>query len=230
VEKSWKNILLTYTLKEMKRHIPNIITFSRILVLIALFWLVYQPWRGAATWAFFAILYGSVSDFVDGWIARKYGFITNFGKIMDALVDKVMTLGAFGLLFYLGWLEPFYYDWWKPFMAIIIILMAVRETGITFMRIVAARKGVVLAAEKAGKAKTIWQVTAICVLFAVPMFGKDVAGWLGVPLITFSDYIWINGMMYFFLAAWLTIESGAMYLGEYWKVFTAKADTLNVSA
>lgn len=199
------------------RHLPNIITFSRVLVLICLVFLVLQEWRGAATLAFFCILYGSISDFLDGYIARKYDLITNFGKIFDALVDKVMTLGAFFLLVWMGLLPP------VLLTGIIVLAMAVREVGITLMRIVAARRNVVLAAEKAGKRKTIWQVTGICVLFAVPMFGRDWQAWLGQDLSVFALYVWINGYIYFLLSAWLTIISGIQYFRKYGPlVFSAK--------
>jgi CDP-diacylglycerol--glycerol-3-phosphate 3-phosphatidyltransferase len=191
------------------RHVPNLITFSRIGVLIALVWLVLQDWTGAATLAFFCILYGSISDFLDGYIARKYNLITNFGKIMDATVDKVMTLGSFVLLIWLGLLPPV----WLTIP--IVALIAVREIGITVLRMVAARKQFVMAAEKSGKWKTIWQVTGICVLFAVPMFERDVATWLGADLSLFALYVWINGYLFFLLCAWLTIGSGAQYLTKY---------------
>jgi CDP-diacylglycerol--glycerol-3-phosphate 3-phosphatidyltransferase len=191
------------------RHLPNLITFSRIGVLIALVWLVLQEWTGAATLAFFCILYGSISDFLDGYIARKYNLITNFGKIMDATVDKVMTLGSFVLLVWLGLLPPI----WLTIP--IVALIALREIGITVLRMVAARKNFVMAAEKSGKWKTIWQVTGICVLFAVPMFEKDVSSWLGADLSLFALYVWINGYLFFLLCAWLTIGSGMKYLGKY---------------
>ena len=191
------------------RQLPNIITFSRVGVLIALVWLVLQSWTGAATLAFLCILYGSISDFLDGYIARKYNLITNFGKIFDALVDKVMTLGAFVLLIWMGLLPPV---WLSGF---IVAGMAIREVGITLMRFEAARKDIVLAAEKAGKRKTIWQVTGICVLFAVPMFEHDMEVWLGVELSLFSLYVWINGYLYFLLAGWLTITSGYKYFRNY---------------
>jgi CDP-diacylglycerol--glycerol-3-phosphate 3-phosphatidyltransferase len=200
------------------RQLPNLITFSRIGVLIALVWLVLQDWTGAATLAFFCILYGSVSDFLDGYIARKYNLITNFGKIMDATVDKVMTLGAFVLLIWLGLLPP------ALLTALVVGLMAVREFGITFLRFVAARREVVLAAETSGKRKTIWQVTGICVLFAVPMFERDVAAWLGQDLSLFGLYVWINGYLYFLLAAWLTLSSGFTYLSKYgWMLIPGKS-------
>lgn len=195
------------------RQVPNIITFTRIGVLIALVWLVLQEWTGAATLAFFCILYGSISDFLDGYIARKYNLITNFGKIMDATVDKVMTLGAFALLIWMGLLPP------EEITIVIVSLMAVREIGITLLRFVAARRDFVLAAEKSGKRKTIWQTTGICVLFAVPMFERDFASWLGTDLSLFGLYVWINGYLYFLLAAWLTLSSGFTYLGKYGWMF-----------
>lgn len=191
------------------RHLPNIITFSRIAVLLALLWLIGQQWTGAATLAFFCILYGSVSDFLDGHIARKYGYVTNFGNIMDALVDKVMTLGAFALLLWLGLMQPVALMFW------IVLLIAVREIGITVMRMVAARKNIILAADKGGKRKTIWQVTAICVFFAVPMFKVDLARVLDADLTLFGNYIWLNAYIYFALAAFLTLSSGWSYARKY---------------
>lgn len=191
------------------RHLPNIITFSRIAVLMALVWLAFQTWTGAATLAFLCILYGAVSDFMDGYVARKYGLITNFGKIMDAVVDKVMTLGSFALLIQLGLLKP------ALWMSLVVGLIALREVGITILRIIAARRSIILEADRGGKRKTIWQITAICVLFAVPMFSRDAATLLGQDLTLFSTFIWINGYLYFALAAWLTIASGYSYARRY---------------
>lgn len=193
--------------------LPNIITFSRIVVLATMIWLVFQTWPGAATLAFFCILYGAVSDFLDGYLARKYNLITNFGKIMDALVDKVMVLGSFVLLLVLGVLWP------TSWMVVLVLLMAFREVGITMIRMVAVRKGIVLAADTSGKRKTIWQTTAVCVLFAVAMFERDLANLLNTDLTMFADYVWGNGMLYFLYSAYLTIWSGALYLKRYAFVF-----------
>jgi CDP-diacylglycerol---glycerol-3-phosphate 3-phosphatidyltransferase len=193
------------------KHLPNLITFSRIAVLILLFSLAGATWAGAATIVFFSALYGAISDFLDGYIARKYNLITNFGKIMDALVDKVMVLGSFGLLIYVGLLTP----WWPIPAVILLVLISIREVGITLMRMVAARRGVVLAAEKAGKRKTIWQITAICVLFAVPMFQRDFAILTGWNWDGFAYWVHINGYLYFLYASWLTISSGALYVIRY---------------
>ncbi len=198
------------------KHLPNLITFSRIGVLIALVWLVHQTWVGAATLAFFCILYGAISDFVDGWIARKYNLVTDFGKIMDATVDKVMVLGAFVLLVYLEILMP------KWLMVPLVVLITLRELGITWMRVVAARKGIVLAAEKAGKRKTIWQTTAICVLLAVPAFERDLPVLMGRDFPLWNDFVFLNGYLYFLLATLLTVSSGVLYLVRHGRVFFIK--------
>lgn len=204
------------------KHLPNIITLSRVVVLCLLVWLAFESWTGAATLAFFCILYGAISDFVDGYLARKYSVVSNFGKIMDALVDKVMVLGSLVLLILVGLLYPLW------LVLPLVVLIAVRELGITWMRLVAARKGVVLAAEKSGKRKAIWQITAVCVLFAEPMFSRDLQSLTSVDISLLSEWVWLNGMLYFLFAAYLTISSGALYVGKYWRVFTApRADSLS---
>ena len=185
-------------------------------------WLAFARWEGAATLVFFLLLYGVISDFLDGYLARKYGSISNFGKIMDAIVDKVLVLGSLSLAVYLGRLFP---AWLLPqsLGIALVALIAVRELGITLMRLIAARKGVVLAAEKTGKWKAIWQMTAICVLFAQPMFARDFEAWLpeSFSMRIWADYVWINGMLYFLYAAYLTILSGLLYVGRYWRVVMA---------
>ncbi len=207
------------------RHLPNIITLSRVVVLALVAWLAFEEWRGAATLTFFCLLYGAISDFVDGYLARKYGAISNFGKIMDALVDKVMVLGSLILLIVVDLLFPPFFEAVLPssfgptaLAWTLVGLIAAREIGITLLRLMAARKGLVLAAEKSGKRKAIWQITAVCVLFAQPMFARDVAAWLDHDLQWVSDFVWVNGLLYFLLAAYLTIVSGVMYLGKYWRV------------
>lgn len=215
---------------QIVKQLPNIITLSRVVVLALVAWLVTETWDGAATLVFFFLLYGAISDFVDGYLARKYEVVSNFGKIMDALVDKVMVLGSLVLLIWKGLLFPAWFAWFLPAwlgperVAIVLVtLISVREIGITLMRLVAARKGIVLAAEKSGKRKAIWQITSICVLFAQPMFALDVSAWTGWSLQLWSDFVWVNGLLYFFLAAYLTIVSGAMYFGRYWKAVLAPA-------
>jgi CDP-diacylglycerol--glycerol-3-phosphate 3-phosphatidyltransferase len=209
------NFLVAFPIALLVKHLPNIITLSRVVVLALLVWLAFAHWTGAATLAFFCILYGAISDFVDGYLARKYNVISNFGKIMDALVDKVMVLGSLVLLILVDLLYPLW------LVLPLVILISIRELGITWMRLVAARKGVVLAAETSGKRKAIWQITAVCVLFAVPMFSRDLQRVVSADVSLLGHWVWLNGMLYFLYASYLTISSGALYFGRYWHVFTA---------
>jgi|TARA_B110000438_G_scaffold300453_1_gene352879 CDP-diacylglycerol--glycerol-3-phosphate 3-phosphatidyltransferase len=215
------------------KHIPNILTLSRVVVLVLAAWLAFEDWTGSATLVFCLSIYGVVSDFVDGYLARRLQAISKFGMIMDALVDKVMVLGALVIVILLELLFPPSWDVLMPFglstsMAawIVVGLMAVREVGITLLRLIAAKKGVVLAAETSGKRKAIWQMTAMCVIFAQPMFAHDITQWTGWDFSLWADFVWLNGMFYFFYAAYLTIVSGAFYFGRYWRVVFTPAHKL----
>lgn len=194
------------------KQLPNIITLSRIVFLVVIAILAYESWLGAATLVFFLCLAASISDWLDGYIARKCGYVTNFGKLMDAIADKVMVVGLFLVILLRGMLGRGI-EWLDEFGWFILIVTILRDLIITGIRMVAARKGVVLAADKMGKRKTIWQSTAICVLFAVPVCHIDLAHF-GLPE-WFSQFIWVNGVLYFMLGGLLTVVSGVMYLIKY---------------
>jgi CDP-diacylglycerol--glycerol-3-phosphate 3-phosphatidyltransferase len=194
------------------KHLPNIITLSRIVFLVVIAILAYEHWLGAATLVFFLCLAASISDWLDGYIARKCGYVTNFGKLMDAIADKVMVVGLFLVLILRDMLARGV-TWLDDLGWFILVVTILRDLIITGIRMVAAHKGVVLAADKMGKRKTIWQSTAICVLFAVPMFGRDFAC-IGLPS-WFAEFIWVNGVLYFLLGGLLTVVSGVQYLIKY---------------
>ncbi|MEV6911923.1 CDP-diacylglycerol--glycerol-3-phosphate 3-phosphatidyltransferase [Amycolatopsis sp. NPDC051071] len=133
-------------------NIANLLTMSR-LVLVPLFIMALFAgdgsdtfWRAIAT-ALFAI--ASFTDQVDGWVARKYGLITDFGKIADPIADKTLIGAALVGLSVLGEL-----GWW------VTIVIAIREIGVTLLRFWVIRHGVI-PASRGGKAKTLTQVAAI---------------------------------------------------------------------
>ncbi len=185
-------------------NLPNVITLSRVIFLAAIFVLIYQRWPGAATIAFVCAFLGAVSDWLDGWLARRYNQISNFGKIMDAAIDKIFVLGLLGLLLHIGLLPM----WGLPLLALIIA----RDLVITVIRAAAAQQGKVLAADHWGKRKTIWQVTCICVLFFVPVIERDLAVLLPGRWELLATFVWMNGVLYFILSSVLAIYSGALYL------------------
>lgn len=129
----------------------NIITIARIL-LVPVFVYFAAIFPGAnreiiAAVIFFVI---SMTDFLDGYIARKYNQITDFGKFLDPLADKILVISAFVIFVAQGSLSP-----------IITIVVIAREFLVTSIRLVAAGKGTVIAASMSGKLKTVTQIIAV---------------------------------------------------------------------
>ncbi len=189
---------------------PNAITLSRLVFLGLIIFLLYEDWVGAATLNFLLALVAAISDWLDGYIARKYDMTTNLGKLMDAFIDKVLVLVLFVfLLDPCVALLPAWTIW-------LVLATALRDGVITGMRVLAARRGVVLGADRWGKRKTIWQMTSICVLLFKPLVTRDLARmlpWRHWDLI--ADWIWWNGILYFLLASLLTVFSGILYMHQY---------------
>ncbi|MGK2348720.1 CDP-diacylglycerol--glycerol-3-phosphate 3-phosphatidyltransferase [Actinomyces sp. W5033] len=130
-------------------NIANALTVLRLLLVPVFVWLVLQPgdaMRLTAT-AVFAI--ASLTDQLDGHLARSLNLVTSFGKITDPIADKALTLSAFVLLSVDGRL------WWW-----VTLVILVRELGITLLRFVMLRRAV-MAASRGGKLKTVLQITAL---------------------------------------------------------------------
>ncbi|MFF0144839.1 CDP-diacylglycerol--glycerol-3-phosphate 3-phosphatidyltransferase [Amycolatopsis sulphurea] len=167
-------------------NLANLLTISR-LVLVPLFvFALFQgsgadtTWRAVAT-GLFAI--ASATDQVDGWVARRYGLITDFGKIADPIADKALIGAALIGLSALGELP-----WW------VTLVIAVREIGVTLLRFWVIRHGVI-PASRGGKAKTMAQIVAI-VAYLLPLpAGVDPVRWtlmglaLALTVITGVDYL-----------------------------------------
>src|SRR5256885_17035918 len=125
----------------------NRLTLSRLVLTILFVGALNSSWQYARTSALILFLIAGLTDFVDGEIARRYGFVTNFGKLMDPLVDKIMIAAAFISLVPL-----------KAVPAWAATTVVARDFLITGLRMMASAKGKVLAAEMVGKQKTSWQV------------------------------------------------------------------------
>lgn len=155
------------------RHLPNLLTAARIpaVALIAYWTHLAGPWASAALALFIA---AAVTDLLDGWVARKVGAVSDFGRLMDALVDKIFILGLLVALLALDCLPvqvlapagaspahvPAGGDA-RLLAALGVYLILTREFLITGLRLVAAAKGQVLEAEGWGKSKTFLQILAI---------------------------------------------------------------------
>lgn len=183
-------------------NLPNKLTVSRFVLTIAFLAIMFSRVRFHETIALALFVSGGISDFFDGYIARRDKLITNFGILMDPLADKIMVCSAFIAFVGLGWIPAW-----------MVVIIVARELAITGLRLLAASKNVVLAAEGYGKHKTITQIVAIVSilvlhayeqwglfgrLFGFPAFGKP---WVAL----FTDVAVA-------LAVFLTFLSGALYL------------------
>ncbi|HEY5297823.1 MAG TPA: CDP-diacylglycerol--glycerol-3-phosphate 3-phosphatidyltransferase [Verrucomicrobiae bacterium] len=195
-------------------NLPNKLTVSRFILtavfLVALFW--PQPFPFQNTLALLLFCIASFTDFLDGKIARSRGLITNFGILMDPLADKILTCSAF-----IAFVESTHLHSTAPVKvaAWMVVIIVARELAITGLRLLAASKNVVLAAEGFGKHKTISQIVAIIALLVVNALGEwplplqkvfygwaipftHVALWLTVILTMTSGllYLWRNRAIY----------------------------------
>lgn len=177
-------------------NLPNKLTLLRIALIpffVACFYLPfdYSMYIGAAVF-----LGAYITDAVDGHIARKHGLITDFGKLMDPIADKLLSASALIMLCATGYIHP---------VAVIIVLS--REFFISGLRLVCADKGVVVAASKWGKLKTISQVVCIvAVMLAYPtaelLAVHNIAAWgmdwsaVGKALTAIADgLVWISVLL-----------------------------------
>jgi len=128
----------------------NRLTLSRLALTVLFVAALNSSWQYARTSALIIFLIAGLTDFVDGEVARRYGIITNFGKLMDPLVDKIMMAAAFISLVPL-----------KAVPAWAATTVVARDFLITGLRLMATTKGRVLPAERLGKQKTSWQIITI---------------------------------------------------------------------
>ena len=179
-------------------NLPNKLTLFRVFLIVPFVVALlggHEGWFGVsstvADWIALALfILASLTDFVDGWIARKYNLVTNFGKFMDPLADKLLVGAALVALVEMeripGW---------------IVIVIISREFIISGFRLIAADSNVVIAASYWGKFKTVFQMVMVCLMIAnlgtVWVWMRwltDICMWvaLGLTVISLVDYILKN--------------------------------------
>lgn len=192
--------------------LPNILSLSRIPVLFLIGILLCLPFKIASVFAFCLFVLGAFTDWLDGFIARRFSLVSNFGKLIDALTDKIFVVGLFVVLLATSILPD-----WSVFFVLAIIA---REFFITGLRLVAATQGRVIAAEKWGKIKTTAQL--ICL-------GTLILGHALDQNFTSTVYTWIVdsindvGVVMLIVATYFTVRSGIGYMIKYWDIFTNEA-------
>jgi CDP-diacylglycerol---glycerol-3-phosphate 3-phosphatidyltransferase len=174
----------------VKLNLPTILTFSRIIVIPFFIWITPEsPILGVTIF-----LLASLTDFLDGYLARRSGQITKFGIILDPIADKILVISALILL-----VDMVRISAW------IAIVMIVREFMVTAIRVVALSKDLVIPAETGGKWKTAAQMTSIVLLLLPFSLG-------------FVD-LYDIGLVLMYVALVLAILSGVKYTISFWRHF-----------
>lgn len=182
-------------------NLPNRLTSARFVLAGLFVASLSSQWRFAHTAGLLVFILAGVTDYLDGSIARRRNLVTDFGKLMDPLADKILIAAAFILLVPLG-----------AFPAWVAIAVISREFAITGLRLLAANKGVILPSERMGKHKTLWQIVTVCfflLLLALKEWTGPNAGGAGA----WWDLAWDKGGLVLIIAALgLTLYSGIGYL------------------
>jgi CDP-diacylglycerol--glycerol-3-phosphate 3-phosphatidyltransferase len=184
-------------------NLPNQLTVGRLVLTVFFVACLSIQFPLNHTLALAIFLVASLTDYLDGVIARRGGLITDFGKLMDPLADKVLTAAAFICLIPYGILYGAIAPW-------VVLILIAREFLITGLRLLAGAKGVVLPAEKLGKHKTGWQMATIIfflLLLALDDWSPERTGWM--------PQAWHSiGTAMVAITTLLTVYSGGRYL---WK-------------
>ena len=166
------------------------ITLVRVAMIPAFMVTMYLSGGAAGFWMHLSLaifIIASLTDYIDGYIARHYNQTTDFGKFLDPLADKLLTIAAMTL-----------YCEWGIFPAWALMIVLTREFAVTGLRLVAVQKGTVIAAGWSGKVKTASTMAGLCAMMAIP----------GVSL--------LNGIVIGMIVI-TTVYSGVEYFIQNWK-------------
>ncbi len=180
----------------MKLNLADKITLSRIAVVPVLVLLLYFPSRTTCALAMVLFIIACLTDMVDGFVARKYNLVSNFGKFLDPLADKILISSVLVMLVHLRDAQGYS---WAP--AWVVIAIIGRELLVTGLRALAVEQGMIMAADRFGKIKTILQIIAICpLLLHYPLLGLNIS---------------LLGQIMLYIALVMTVFSGGNYLYNY---------------
>ncbi|TDU71240.1 CDP-diacylglycerol--glycerol-3-phosphate 3-phosphatidyltransferase [Prosthecobacter fusiformis] len=183
-------------------NLPNQLTLARLVLTGFFVACFYLPW--ASSYSIAVIIFGiaSYTDYLDGKIARDRNLVTNFGKLFDPLADKILIAAAFILL-----------SVDKTIPSWITIAILSREFFVTGIRQIAAGQGAVLAAEKLGKHKMVWQIITVLYFMLSAASNEPLFGFLKPVFAPSTLHVWVGGFIIYFTTA-LTLVSGFSY---FWK-------------
>ena len=179
-------------------NLPNSLTLFRIACIPVLVILLFFPHKATSFLAALVFALASISDLLDGFLARRQQLVTTFGKFLDPLADKLIVSSALIMLVPLGRAPAW-----------MVVVIVGRELAITGLRSMAVSEGKVISADELGKKKMVFQIVAI------------------LGLLLHYEYFGINfhvvGMFFLWLAVALTLWSGINYFRRFWDVLEENA-------
>lgn len=190
-------------LKEDALNLPNLITMARIVMIPIVLVLLYEGTPVMNFWAGWVYTFATITDALDGYLARKQGLVSVVGKFLDPLADKLLVMATLVLMVSMGRV---------PAWAVVIILA--RELSISMLRTIAISEGVVIAAGEGGKTKTALQMLAV--LFLMLHHRYQVDFWFVELWVDFN----VAGLWLLYLSVVFAITSA----GEYIKLFVEAVD------
>ncbi len=166
------------------------ITLTRVAMIPAFMVTMYLSGGKTGMWMYISLvifIIASLTDFIDGYIARHYNQTTDFGKFLDPLADKLLTIAAMTC-----------FCEWGIFPAWALMIVLTREFAVTGLRLIAVQKGNVIAAGWSGKVKTASTMVGLCIMMAIPRI--EVLNWIIIGIIVLT-----------------TLYSGIEYFVQNWK-------------
>ncbi len=188
-------------------NLPNKLTILRICLVPFMVAALLIPFSAPVHFLIAGLIFGlaSLTDFFDGKIARERNLITDFGKFADPLADKILVISALICFVALGLCDP-----------VLVIVVLFREFAITSIRLVAASKGTVIAANIWGKVKTVTQIIAIVAVFVFQFF-LELCTLLPIPAeitAALTFWLYIAGEVLLWISGVFAVVSGIIYIKD----------------
>ena len=196
--------------RSLVKQIPNMLSLSRIPLLFSITGCLFAQFQNRYVISFTLGVVASITDYLDGAAARKLNATSDFGKLFDSLCDKILTVGIFISFIATGIYPPLF-----VFPTLVVLS---REFLVTGLRMIAASRGVVMAAEKSGKVKTAAQMFAICAIllsYALEEAHVNDGKIFSAILYTLVKPIRLASLVMFLFSSILALMSGYTYLRRY---------------
>jgi len=193
-------------LKEDAFNLPNILTMFRIVMIPVVMLMLQEGTPAMNFWAGWVYTFATITDALDGYLARKRGLVSVLGKFLDPLADKLLVMATLVLMVGMGRVPAW-----------IVVLILARELSISMLRMIASSEGVVIAAGEGGKAKTALQMVAVLFLMLHHRYLVDF--WFVEWDVDFN----LAGLWLLYLSVFFAITSA----GEYVKLFVEAVDAKN---